>query len=408
MGWQKEYESLAEEFAGRGVDVAAVKAALKAQKIETPSWGYADSGTRFKVFTQSGAAQTTEQKLQDAAQVHKYTGIAPSVALHIPWDKVDDYDALREYAESLGLTLGAINPNLFQDDAYKLGSLCHPNPKVRRQAIDHCLECVEIAKATGSDIISLWLADGTNYPGQDSFRGRKRRLLEALEELYAAMPEPMRLLIEYKFFEPAFYHTDLGDWGTALMFAYKLGERAQVLVDLGHHPLGTNIEQIVAYLIDENRLGGFHFNSKKFADDDLTVGSINPYELFLIFNELIDGELDPSVDMDVAYMIDQSHNVKPKIEAMIQSVVNCQVAYARALLIDREALQNARLTGDIVLAEETMLNAFRTDVRPLLASVRSEMGLDVDPLKAYRASGYYEKVVAERGQASGSSGYPEA
>ena len=408
MGWQKAYESLAEELAGRGVDVAAVKAALKAQEIETPSWGYADSGTRFKVFTQSGAAQTTEQKLQDAAQVHKYTGIAPSVALHIPWDKVDDYDALREYAESLGLTLGAINPNLFQDDAYKLGSLCHPNPKVRRQAIDHCLECVEIAKATGSDIISLWLADGTNYPGQDSFRGRKRRLLEALEELYAAMPEPMRLLIEYKFFEPAFYHTDLGDWGTALMFAYKLGERAQVLVDLGHHPLGTNIEQIVAYLIDENRLGGFHFNNKKFADDDLTVGSINPYELFLIFNELIDGELDPSVDMDVAYMIDQSHNVKPKIEAMIQSVVNCQVAYARALLIDREALQNARLTGDIVLAEETMLNAFRTDVRPLLASVRSEMGLDVDPLKAYRASGYYEKVVAERGQASGSSGYPEA
>ncbi len=408
MGWQKAYESLAEELTGRGVDVAAVKAALKAQKIETPSWGYADSGTRFKVFTQSGAAQTTEQKLQDAAQVHKYTGIAPSVALHIPWDKVDDYDALREYAEGLGLTLGAINPNLFQDDAYKLGSLCHPSPKVRRQALDHCLECVEIAKATGSDIISLWLADGTNYPGQDSFRGRKRRLLEALEELYAAMPEPMRLLIEYKFFEPAFYHTDLGDWGTALMFAYKLGERAQVLVDLGHHPLGTNIEQIVAYLIDENRLGGFHFNNKKFADDDLTVGSINPYELFLIFNELIDGELDPSVDMDVAYMIDQSHNVKPKIEAMIQSVVNCQVAYARALLIDREALRNARLTGDIVLAEETMLNAFRTDVRPLLASVRSEMGLDVDPLKAYRASGYYEKVVAERGQASGSSGYPEA
>jgi len=408
MGWQKAYEVLAEDLAGRGVDISAVKGSLKAQRIETPSWGYADSGTRFKVFTQPGAAQTTEQKLQDAAQVQKYTGIAPSVALHIPWDKVDDYDALREYAEGLGLTLGAINPNLFQDDEYKLGSLTHPNAKIRRQAIDHCLECVEIAKATGSDIISLWLADGTNYPGQDSFRGRKRRLLEALEELYAAMPEPMRLLIEYKFFEPAFYHTDLGDWGTALMFAQKLGERAQVLVDLGHHPLGTNIEQIVAYLIDENRLGGFHFNSKKFADDDLTVGSINPYELFLIFNELIDGELDPSVDMDVAYMIDQSHNVKPKIEAMIQSVVNCQVAYARALLIDREALQNARLAGDIVLAEETLLNAFRTDVRPLLAAVRSDMGLDVDPIKAYRASGYYEKVVAERGQASGSSGYPEA
>jgi len=408
MGWEKAYELLAEELTSKGVDLEAVKDALKAQWIETPSWGYADSGTRFKVFTQPGAAQTTEQKLQDAAEVQKYTGVAPSVALHIPWDKVDDYDALREYAEGLGLKLGAINPNLFQDDAYKLGSLCHPNPKVRRQAIDHILECVDIAEATDSDIISLWLADGTNYPGQDSFRDRMHRLLEALGEVYAAMPEPMRLLIEYKFFEPAFYHTDLGDWGTALMYAQKLGERAQVLVDLGHHPLGTNIEQIVAYLIDEGRLGGFHFNSKKFADDDLTVGSINPYELFLIFNELIDGELDPAVDMNVAYMLDQSHNVKPKIEAMIQSVVNCQVAYARALLIDRDALKNARLAGDVVLAEETMLDAFRTDVRSLLAKVRAEMGLDVDPLKAYRASGYYEKVVEERGTASADSGYPEA
>jgi L-rhamnose isomerase / sugar isomerase len=408
MGWEKAYALMAEELESKGVDLEAVKQALKAQWIETPSWGYADSGTRFKVFAQPGAAQTTEQKLQDAAQVQKYTGVAPSVALHIPWDKVDDYDALRDYAEGLGLKLGAINPNLFQDNEYKLGSLCHPSPNVRRQAIDHILECVDIAKATDSDIISLWLADGTNYPGQDSFRERKHRLLEALEEVYAAMPEPMRLLIEYKFFEPAFYHTDLGDWGTALMYAQKLGERAQVLVDLGHHPLGTNIEQIVAYLIDEGRLGGFHFNSKKFADDDLTVGSINPYELFLIFNELIDGELDPAVDMNVAYMLDQSHNVKPKIEAMIQSVVNCQVAYARALLIDRDALKNARLAGDIVLAEETMLAAFRTDVRPLLAQVRTEMGLDVDPLKAYRASGYYEKVVEERGTASADSGYPEA
>jgi L-rhamnose isomerase / sugar isomerase len=408
MGWEKAYALMAEELESKGVDLEAVKQALKAQWIETPSWGYADSGTRFKVFAQPGAAQTTEQKLQDAAQVQKYTGVAPSVALHIPWDKVDDYDALRDYAEGLGLKLGAINPNLFQDNEYKLGSLCHPSPNVRRQAIDHILECVDIAKATDSDIISLWLADGTNYPGQDSFRERKHRLLEALEEVYAAMPEPMRLLIEYKFFEPAFYHTDLGDWGTALMYAQKLGERAQVLVDLGHHPLGTNIEQIVAYLIDEGRLGGFHFNSKKFADDDLTVGSINPYELFLIFNELIDGELDPAVDMNVAYMLDQSHNVKPKIEAMIQSVVNCQVAYARALLIDRDALKNARLAGDIVLAEETMLAAFRTDVRPLLAQARTEMGLDVDPLKAYRASGYYEKVVEERGTASADSGYPEA
>ncbi len=407
--WKEVYRALTDHLASRDTDIEAVKAALKAQRIETPSWGYGDSGTRFKVFAQPGAARTPFEKLADAAQVHKFTGIAPSVALHIPWDKVDDYDALGAYAESLGLTLGAINPNLFQEPEYKLGSVCHADPAVRRQAIDHMLECIDIAKTVDSDILSLWLADGTNYPGQDSFRARKHRLTESLAEVYAAMPANMRLLIEYKFFEPAFYHTDLGDWGMALLQAQKLGERAQVLVDLGHHPLGTNIEQIVAILIDERRLGGFHFNSKKFADDDLTVGSINPYELMLIFNELIDGELDPAVDMDVAYMIDQSHNIKPKIEAMIQSVINVQVAYARALLIDREELRQAQLAGDVVRAEETLLAAFRTDVRPLLCDVREEMGRDPDPLATYRASGYYEKVCAERESATGDgSGYPGA
>jgi len=407
--WKAAYGVLANDLAGRGLDVEGIKAALKAQRIETPSWGYGDSGTRFKVFAQRGAARTAYEKLADAAQVHKYTGVAPSVALHIPWDKVDDYGALKVYAQSLGLRLGAINPNLFQADDYKLGSVCHPDPSIRRKAIDHCLECVEVARATNSDIISLWLADGTNYPGQDSIRARKHRLIESLTEVYAAMPAPMRLLIEYKFFEPAFYHTDLGDWGMALLVAQKLGDRAQVLVDLGHHPLGTNIEQIVALLIDEGRLGGFHFNSKKFADDDLTVGSINPYELFLIFNELIDGELDPAVEMDVAYMLDQSHNVKPKIEAMIQSIVNVQTAYARALLIDRRKLTEAQLAGDVVTAEETLLAAFRTDVRPLLAAVREEMGLTSDPLAAYRMSGYYERICAERGSvAGGALGYPGA
>ncbi|MBC7237925.1 MAG: L-rhamnose isomerase, partial [Chloroflexi bacterium] len=290
--WKEAYRVLADELGARGLDVEEIKRALKAQRIETPSWGYADSGTRFKVFRQPGAARTTYEKLTDAAQVHKFTGVAPSVALHIPWDKVDDYQELQAYARSLGLELGAINPNLFQEDEYKLGSLCNPDPQIRRKAIEHILECIEIAKTVDSDIISLWLADGTNFPGQDSIRGRMHRLVEALQEVYAAMPAPMRLLIEYKFFEPAFYHTDLGDWGMAYMVALKLGERAQVLVDLGHHPLGTNIEQIVALLINEGRLGGFHFNAKKFADDDLTVGSINPYELFLIFNELIDGERD--------------------------------------------------------------------------------------------------------------------
>ena len=409
MAMRKESYRVFDDLADRGLDVETVKKALKAQRVETPSWGYGDSGTRFKVFAQAGAARTPYEKLADAAQVHKFTGIAPSVALHIPWDKVDDYGELSAYAESLGLSLGAINPNLFQDAEYKLGSLCHSDRAVRQKAIDHMLECIDIAKAVNSNILSLWIADGTNYPGQDNMRARKRRLVAALTEVYASMPPSMRLLIEYKFFEPAFYHTDLGDWGMALLVAQKLGDRAQVLVDLGHHPLGTNIEQIVALLIDEGRLGGFHFNSKKFADDDLTVGSINPYELFLIFNELIDGELDPSVDMDVAYMIDQSHNIKPKVEAMIQSVVNVQVAYARALLIDRKKLLEAQIAGDTVVAEETLLAAFRTDVRPLLAAVREEMGLDPDPLVTYRASGYYEKICAEREPLAGDgSGYPGA
>jgi len=407
--WEKAYRVLAEDLANRNLDVESIKAALKAQRIETPSWGYADSGTRFKVFRQPGAASTTFEKLADAAQVHKYTGVTPSVALHIPWDKVDDYGELRAYAESLGLTLGAVNPNLFQDNIYKLGSFCNPDPVARRKAVEHCLECIEIAKTLGSDIISLWLADGTSSPGQDNIRLRKHHLVEGLREVYAAMPAPMRILVEYKFFEPAFYHTDLGDWGMAYVICQKLGERAQVLVDLGHHPLGTNIEQIVAFLIDEGRLGGFHFNNKKFADDDLTVGSINPYELFLIFNELIDGALDPAVRMDVAYMIDESINIKPKIESMIQSVINVQEAYAKALLIERKALAEAQASGDVVRAEETVLAAFRTDVRSLLAMVREEMGLDPDPLAAFRASGYMKKVQAQRAsQAGGESGFPGA
>lgn len=406
--WRKAYRVLSDDLAARGMDLAAIHTALKAQQIETPSWGYADSGTRFKVFSQPGAARTTLEKLEDAAQVAKFTGVAPSVALHIPWDKVDDYDALQAHAASLGLSLGAINPNLFQDDAYKRGSLTHPDATVRRMAIDHVLECIEIAGAVGSRDISLWLADGTNYPGQDHIRSRKHRLSEALHEIYAALPGNMRLLIEYKFFEPAFYHTDIPDWGMALLLATKLGERAQVLVDLGHHPLGANIEQIVAILLDEGRLGGFHFNAKKYADDDLEVGAINPYELFLIFNELIDGERDPAVTMDVAYMLDESINLKPKIPAIIQSVVNVQVAYAQALLVDRPRLRQAQAEGDIIAAEETLLAAYRTDVRPLLAAVRDEMGLDPDPLAAYARSGYQERIVAERGVSSGGSGYQGA
>ncbi|MDI3546447.1 MAG: L-rhamnose isomerase / sugar isomerase [Halanaerobiales bacterium] len=376
-------------------EIEMIKKRLKNQKIETPSWGYGDSGTRFKVFHQEGAAREIYEKIADAAQVHKYTGITPSVALHIPWDQVDDWLELKEYTEDKGLKIGAINPNLFQEEEYKLGSLTHPDEQIRKKALDHILECIEIMRKTGSKFLSLWLADGTNYPGQDDFKARKHRLEDALQKVYQAMDDDMTLLIEYKFFEPGFYHTDIGDWGMATLLAKKLGPQAKTLVDLGHHPLGTNIEQIVAYLIDEDKLGGFHFNNKKYADDDLTVGSINPYELFLIYNELVAGEEEK--EMNVAYMIDQSHNIKPKIEAMIQSVMNIQEAYAKALLVDRESLKEAQQAGDVVMAEEILLDAYRTDVRPLLASIREEMGVPINPLEAYRNSGYASKIAEERG-----------
>jgi len=396
IAFRDEYQRLADRLATQGVDIESVKSALKAQRVETPSWCYGDSGTRFQVFHFPGAARDIWEKLQDAAQVHRHTGICPSVAIHIPWDRVEDYGELVEYAEGLGLEIGAVNPNLFQEQEYKLGSLCHPDPAVRAKAVAHILECIDIAEEVGSDIVSLWLADGTNYPGQDNFRRRKHRLEACLAQVYEALPSGMRLLIEYKFFEPAFYHTDIADWGMAYALARNLGPQAQVLIDLGHHPLGTNIEHIVAFLIDEGKLGGFHFNSKKYADDDLTSGSINPYELFLIYNELIDGAQDPQVSMEVAYMIDQSHNVKPKIEAAIQSVVNLQTAYAKALLVNRERLTEAQEAGDIVAAEEILQEAFQTDVRPLLAVVREEMGVPPDPLRAFRASGYQERITKER------------
>jgi L-rhamnose isomerase/sugar isomerase len=395
------YDVLAARLAERGLDIEGVKSALKAQRIETPSWGYGDSGTRFKTFPWPGAARNVRERLADAAIVHRLTGICPSLALHIPWDQVDDWAELRGHAESLGLCIGAINPNLFQEDAYRLGSVCHPDASVRRQAVEHILECVEIARATGSTLLSLWFADGTNYAGQDSFRQRKHRLLDSLRQVYAAMPAGMRMLIEYKFFEPAFYHTDVADWGIAYALATKLGPQAQVLVDTGHHPQGTNIEQIVAFLLDEGRLGGFHFNARKYADDDLIVGTVNPFELFLIYNELVAaGE----AARDVAYMIDQSHNIEPKIEAMVQSVLNVQAAYARALLVDRKDLAQRQAAGDVLGAHRVLTDAFETDVRPLLAQVRVEMGLDPDPLAALRASGYEQKVAAERGVASGAGG----
>ena len=377
-----------------------IKSMLKKQHIETPSWGYSDSGTRFMVFKQPGAAKNLKQKLEDAAQVHKYTGICPTVAIHIPWDKVNNWDETIDYAKELGVKIGAVNPNLFQEDDYKLGSICNPDKKIRQKAVDHIKECIDIAKKVDSKIISLWVSDGTNYPGQDSFKERKHRLEETLREIYNYMPNDMRILIEYKFFEPAFYHTDIHDWGIAYLLSLKLGDRAQVLIDLGHHPLGYNIEQVVAILIDERKMGGFHFNNKKYADDDLTVGSINPYELFLIYNELVDAELNPKTSAftsQIAYMIDQSHNLKNKIEAMIQSVITLQEIYARALFVDREYLKKAQLDGRIIDAEECLQDAFYKDVRPILKEVREEMGLDPEPLSAFRRSGYLKKIEEERG-----------
>ncbi|MFW6138800.1 MAG: L-rhamnose isomerase [Spirochaetota bacterium] len=381
------------------MEKAQAKNWLERQRIETPSWGYADSGTRFNVFKHPAAARTLQQKLEDAAQVHKYTGICPSAAVHIPWDRVEDWASVVNYAGELGLELGAVNPNLFQDQDYKLGSICSPYKSVRKKAQEHILECIDIARQIDSKVISLWVPDGTNYPGQDSIRERKKRLEETLSDVYAKLSGNMRLLIEYKFFEPAFYHTDIGDWGTAYVLSVKLGANAQVLVDLGHHPLGTNIEQIVAFLLDEGKMGGFHFNNKKFADDDLTAGSINPYELFLIYNEITEALLDEttsSTARSIAYMIDQSHNIKNKVEATIQSVINIQQAFAKSLLVDREFLKKARTEGRVLDAEECLKDAYLTDVRPLLKEAREEMGLDPDPLSAFRRIGYIEAKTSER------------
>lgn len=388
------YNILKSSLEEKGIDINKAEKRLKTLKIETPSWGYADSGTRFAIFKQKNAAKEVKEKIQDAAEVHKLTGICPSIALHIPWDITDDWDALLEYSLSLGIRPGAVNPNLFQDPDYKLGSLCHPDEKVRKKAINHVLECIDIAKILKSKDISLWLADGTNYPGQDDMRERKHRLEESLKEIYKNLEKDMRILIEYKFFEPAFYHTDIADWGMAYNLCTKLGDQAMVLVDLGHHPLGTNIEQIVAYLLDEEKLGGFHFNNKKYADDDLTVGSINPYEFFLIFNELVSAK-DNGIKANIAYMIDQCHNLKPKIEEMIQSVENIQKTYAKALIVDRESLKNYQQKNDILMAEKMLNEAFETDVMPLLFKVREEMGLPLYPLEFFRNSGYINKLKRE-------------
>lgn len=376
-------------------DVSAVKAALKSQVIETPSWGYGNSGTRFKVFAQPGVPRDPFEKMEDAAQVHAFTGVAPKVSLHIPWDKVADYAALTRHAEGLGLRIGAINSNVFQDDDYKLGSVTHPDAAVRRKATDHLLECVDVMDETGSADLKLWFSDGTNYPGQDDIVARQGRLAVALAEVYERLGDDQRMLLEYKLFEPAFYTTDVPDWGTAYAHCLKLGPKAQVVVDTGHHAPGTNIEFIVALLLREGRLGAFDFNSRFYADDDLMVGAADPFQLFRIMHEVVkNGGL--RFETNVNFMLDQCHNIEAKIPAVIRSVANVQEATAKALLIDGDALVAAQMSGDVLASNAVLMDAYNTDVRPLLAEVREEQGLAGDPFAAYLASGNQERIAAAR------------
>jgi L-rhamnose isomerase/sugar isomerase len=384
-----DYDHLAGTLRERGVDLDAVERALADFAVETPSWGYGDSGTRFAVFTQPGRPRTVFERLDDAAEVHRLTGAAPAVALHFPWDAVDDLGELRAHADGLGLRIGAVNPNLFQDPDYKLGSVTNPDPAIRDKAVAHLIECVGIARELGSTAQSLWFADGTNYAGQDDLRGRRARLVASLERVYAELPREQELLLEYKPYEPAFYATDLFDWGAALTVCTRLGERAKVLVDLGHHLQGANVEQIVTVLDDEGRLGGFHFNNRKYGDDDLVVGSTNPWELFLIFVEL--GARLPRLT------IDQSHNVEAKVEAMTLSIVNLQEAHAKALLVDRAALAAAQEAGDVLGGHEVLLDAYRTDVRPLCGKVRADRGAAENPVAAFRAGDWQQRAIAARG-----------
>ncbi len=396
--WEQEYALLVQRLEAQGLDVPLIEARLKTQRVETPSWGYADGGTRFGVFRMAGAPRTVYEKFEDAAQAQKYTGIAPAVAVHIPWDAIDDWKELSQYAASLGMTVGAVNPNVFQDFEYRFGSLGNSDKAVRDKAIAHMKDCVAIMNAVGSPALSLWFADGTNYPGQGDFRRRKHWFEEGLAEVYALLSESQTMLLEYKPFEPAFYHTDIADWGMAHAFCQKLGDRAKVLVDLGHHLHGANIEHIVAFLLDEGRLGGFHFNNRKYADDDLTTGAINPYELYLIYTELVAGE-NAGLAQDVAYMIDESHMLKNKIGEMIQSLLALQTAYAKALLVPQDRLLQAQTQDDLIGSEELLKAAFATDVRPLLTKIRADIGLPdpENPLRGFRESGYAEAKAEERG-----------
>ncbi|MBH0110363.1 L-rhamnose isomerase [Salinibacterium sp. NG22] len=368
---------------------------LEEQAIELPSWAFGNSGTRFKVFGTPGTPRTPEEKIADAAQVNKYTALSPTVALHIPWDKVEDYSALRSFAQDHGVDLGTVNSNTFQDDDYKFGSLTHVDPTIRQKAIDHHFECIDVMDQTGSRDLKIWLADGSNYPGQADIRGRQDRLANSLEQIYGRLGQEQRMVLEYKFFEPAFYHMDVPDWGTSYAQVAALGERALVCLDTGHHAPGTNIEFIVMQLLRLGKLGSFDFNSRFYADDDLIVGAADPFQLFRILYEVVRGG-GYGTDSGVAFMLDQCHNVEDKVPGQLRSVLNVQEMTARALLVDSDALTAAQEAGDVLGANAIMMDAFYTDVRADLAAWRESRGLPADPMAAYAASGYQQKIADER------------
>jgi L-rhamnose isomerase / sugar isomerase len=406
---ESDYAALSEKLARGGVDVARLKERAAGFAVAVPSWGVGTGGTRFARYPGAGEPRHIFDKLDDCAVIYQLTGATPRVSLHIPWDKVADLGELRERAASLGLGFDAMNSNTFQDSpgqklSYKFGSLSHTDPAVRRQAIEHNLECISIGRALGSRALTIWVGDGSNFPGQSHFTRAFERYLESAAIVYADLPDGWRLFTEHKLYEPAFYSTVVQDWGSNYLIASTLGDKAHCLVDLGHHAPNTNIEMVVARLIQFGKLGGFHFNDSKYGDDDLDSGAINPYQLFLVFNELVDAELSGAPGFDPAHMIDQSHNVTDPIESLMVSAMEIARAFVQAHLVDREALSAAQENNDALTASETLKRAFRTDVEPILAMARLEKGAAIDPVAAYRASGYRAKVARERPAVAGGGG----
>ncbi|MCF3641758.1 L-rhamnose catabolism isomerase [Rhizobium sp. TRM95111] len=405
----RDYTHLGEQLSRRGVDIEAVKAKVAAYAVAVPSWGVGTGGTRFARFPGLGEPRNIFDKLEDCAVIHELTRATPTVSLHIPWDKVSDLKELKQKGEALGLGFDAMNSNTFsdapgQEQSYKFGSLSHANAATRQQAVEHNLECIAMGEALGSKALTVWIGDGTNFPGQANFTKSFERYLDAMKAIYRELPEDWRLFTEHKMYEPAFYSTVVQDWGTNYLIAQELGPKAYCLVDLGHHAPNVNIEMIVARLIQFRKLGGFHFNDSKYGDDDLDTGSIDPYRLFLVFNELVDAETRKAEGFAPAHMLDQSHNVTDPIESLMRSATEVCRAYAQGLIVDREALAAHQDDNDALMASETLKTAFRTDVEPILAMARMENGGAIDPVAAYRAAGYRAKVASERPAVAGGGG----